>query len=66
MICANCRKPDFTARPRPSTSFTRFVVLCAECNVDLNRQGSTTAKAHVPERVEQDRYAQMAARYGVR
>ena len=63
--CQECRCNDFTVALRPKSSFTRMRVLCAACNLDLNRATSTVRQIAVPARVEQDRYAQMAARYGV-
>ena len=63
--CQECRCNDFTVARRPRSSVTGLRVLCAACNLDLNRAGSTVAQVPVPARVEQDRYAQMAARYGV-
>lgn len=38
-------------------------VLCAACYVDART--SSTRRVAVPERVQQDRYAQLAARYGL-
>lgn len=60
--CQVCRDRDETVSFRPR-SLPGLRVLCAACHVDAI--SSSVRQVRVPERVQQDRYAQMAARYGV-
>lgn len=57
--CRNCGDQSFNVEQRSGLS----VWLCAECNVDVRT--STVKQVPVPERVEHDRYAQLAVKYGV-
>ena len=58
--CRECGENDVTVQSRPGT----FRVLCVSCYCTL-RAGSTVKAQAVPETVQQDRYAQMAAKYGL-
>lgn len=60
--CNHCHDRDETVSFRERMP-KGLRVLCAACYVDVRT--STVKRVAVPERVEQDRYAQMAARYGV-
>lgn len=57
--CRHCGDKSFDVEQRTGLS----VWLCAACNVDVRT--STVKQVPVPERVEQDRYAQLAARHGL-
>lgn len=57
--CRSCGDKSFNVEPRQGGAW-----LCAECNVDA-RGGSTVRQVPVPEKVQQDRYAQLAARHGL-
>lgn len=57
--CHKCESRDVTAQYRGHN----LGVLCAACHVDVRT--SSTRKVAVPEREQHDRYAQMAAKYGV-
>lgn len=59
--CRKCHQPDLTVADRGFN----LGMLCASCHCD-ERAGSSVRKVAVPERQEQDRYAQMAVRYGIR
>lgn len=61
--CHNCHVPDVTVSYRERMP-SGLRVLCAACHVDVRT--SSTRKVAVPEREQQDRYAQMAARYGIK
>lgn len=61
--CHSCHQPDLTVAYRERMP-PGLRVLCAACHVDA--RSSSVRQVRVPERVEQDRYAQMAAKYGVR
>ncbi len=58
--CAKCEQPDLTVSYRGHN----LGVLCAACNVDAHT--SSVRQVPVPERQQHDRYAQMAAKYGVK
>ena len=57
--CRNHGERDFTTEYRRG-----FGLLCAACWLDA--KSSTVKQVPVPERQEQDRCAQLAAKHGVR
>jgi hypothetical protein len=61
--CRVCQSNDPTVAYRERMP-KGLAVLCAACHVDVRT--SSTRKVAVPEREQQDRYAQMAVRYGVK
>jgi len=60
--CNVCRVPDQTVAFRERMP-AGLRVLCAACHVDAIT--SSVRQVRVPERVQQDRYAQMAVHYNV-
>lgn len=60
-LCSNPnhRERDFTVQYRQG-----FGMLCAACHLDA--RSSSVKRQVVPEREQHDRYAQMAAKYGVK
>ncbi len=58
--CRNCGERDETVQARGFN----LGMLCAACHVDVRT--SSVCRVIVPEREQHDRYAQMAARYGVK
>ena len=57
--CRTCLDPD------PSVQYRQgFGMLCSVCHIDART--STVRRVPVPERIMNDRYAQIAARHGVR
>ena len=56
--CRTCRDND------PSVQYRRgYGMLCSACHIDART--STVRRVPVPERIMNDRYAQMATRFGV-
>jgi len=58
--CRKCESRDLTAQHRGHN----LGILCAACHVDVRT--SSTRKVAVREVEQHDRYAQMAAKYGVK
>lgn len=59
-----CNNPAHGDRDFTTAWRGNLGMLCAACYVDA--RNSTVKQVPVPERIENDRYAQMAARYGVK